>query len=343
MADFERARERMRVFYEGQDMKLSRLEKVDLREAWDSEAGAFTPWLAQEENIKLLGDIIGIELEVEAQEKEVGPFRADILCKDTGTNNWVLIENQLEKTDHTHLGQLLTYAAGLHAVTVIWISNKFTPEHRATLDWLNEITDDEFNFFGLEIELWRIGDSPIAPKFNVISQPNDWGRTVKVATARIVAENLTDTKKLQLEYWTAFREYALANSKILKPQKPLPQHWTNVAIGRSNFHMVAAVDTWDKKISVILVMGGDNAKPHYYLLEKDKKSIEVVLGIAPEWRELPTNKESHIAIRKQTDPTDRTQWSEQHKWLLEQLEKFHKVFGPRIKKLNADDYRPEES
>ena len=114
--------------------KLGKLEKVDLREIWNTEASDFTPWLAREENIEELGKEIGIELEVEGTEKDVGPFRADILCKDTIDGHWVLIENQLEKTDHTHLGQLLTYAAGLNAVTIVWIADRFTDEHRAALD-----------------------------------------------------------------------------------------------------------------------------------------------------------------------------------------------------------------
>src|SRR5947209_15269178 len=155
---------------------LGRLQTVDLREVWMNESSGFTPWLAQAENLKLLGETIGIELECEAQEKEVGPFRADILCKDTATDSWVLIENQLERTDHGHLGQLLTYAAGLEAVTIVWIAERFTEEHRATLDWLNERTEESINFFGLEVELWRIGDSAIAPKFNVVSKPNEWTR-----------------------------------------------------------------------------------------------------------------------------------------------------------------------
>src|SRR5438874_2064357 len=162
-------------------ISLGRLEKVDLRTVWTNEAGDFTPWLGREENLRLLGDAIDIELEPEAQEKYVGPFRADLLCKDAATGDWVLIENQLERTDHTHLGQLLTYAAGLQAVTIVWVAERFTDEHRATLDWLNEITDDQINFFGLEIELWRIADSPVAPKFNIVSQPNDWSRSVLAA------------------------------------------------------------------------------------------------------------------------------------------------------------------
>src|SRR6185369_6748304 len=162
-------------------IEFGRLDRVDARSAWASEASHFTPWLALPENLRLLGDTIDIELELEAQEKSVGPFRADILCKNTLNEDWVLIENQLERTDHCHLGQLLTYAAGLNAVTIVWIAERFTEEHRATLDWLNERTDEHINFFGLEVELWQIGDSPIAPKFNIISQPNDWSRTVRTA------------------------------------------------------------------------------------------------------------------------------------------------------------------
>src|SRR5688500_16692480 len=138
---------------------LGRLQSVDLRSVWASECTHFTPWLAQAENLELIGEAIGVELELEAQEKRVGPFRADILCKDTITNSWVLIENQIEPTDHCHLGQLLTYAAGLQAATIVWVAGKVREEHRAALDWLNEITGERFNFFGLEIELWRIGDS----------------------------------------------------------------------------------------------------------------------------------------------------------------------------------------
>lgn len=128
-------------------MVLSKLKKVELRDVWLNEAEYFTPWLASEENIKLLGDTIGIDLEVESQEKDVGPFRADILCKDTANDSWVLIENQLEKTDHPHLGQIITYAAGLKAVTIVWIAKQFTDEHGAAIDWLNEITDTGFKYY----------------------------------------------------------------------------------------------------------------------------------------------------------------------------------------------------
>lgn len=257
---------------------LGRLQKVELRDAWASESSDFTPWLAQEENLKLLGEAISIELELEAQEKEVGPFRADILCKDTATDNWVLIENQLERTDHTHLGQLLTYAAGLNAVTIVWIAQRFTPEHRATLDWLNEHTDEKINMFGLEIELWRIGDSQIAPKFNIISQPNDWSRTVQLAA--IGGGEVSAHKQFQLKFWTAFKQHMEEKNSFVRCQKPLPQHWTNHAIGRSGIHLVSVVSTWNSEtnnkgseLRVELYLDGPNAKQEFAALQIKQESI----------------------------------------------------------------------
>ncbi|MCA9449879.1 MAG: DUF4268 domain-containing protein, partial [Candidatus Omnitrophica bacterium] len=182
---------------------LGRLEKIELRQAWTNEARDFTPWLAQEENLALLAETIGIELELEGQEKSVGPFSADILCKDSATGDWVLIENQLERTDHTHLGQLVTYSAGLEAVKVVWIAQRFTEEHRAALNWLNEISSEGVNFFGLEIELWKIGESPLAPKFNVVCKPNDWSKTVRETADK----KLSETQEIQLAFWSEFKAF----------------------------------------------------------------------------------------------------------------------------------------
>ncbi len=323
---------------------LSRLNKVDLRTFWETEASDFTPWLAQEENIALLAETLDLGedgLEVEAQEKSVGPFRADILCKDTANGNWVLIENQLERTDHTHLGQLLTYAAGLNAVTIVWIAQRFTEEHRATLDWMNEITDDRFNFFGLEIELWRIGDSPLAPKFNMISKPNDWTRSVAGATKGLTTEKMTKTKQLQLEYWTALSESMLSSNCKIRPQKPSPQNWMTFAIGRSDFWMLAAVNTQKRNIYVTLAIGGPNAKAHFHLLEDEKEQFEKAFGDSLKWLELQNRKESRIVIEKQIDPSNKSTWTEQHQWIQEQLEKIHATFSKAVKMLNAEDYTPK--
>ena len=160
---------------------LGRLSRIDEREVWSSEAVGFTPWLAQEENLQLLADAIHMHLVLESREKPVGMFRADIIAHDVHTGHLVLIENQLERTDHGHLGQLLTYDAGLKGLSIAWVSTLFTDEHRAALDWLNEITSSSVAFFGLEMELWRIDDSAIAPKFNLVSKPNMFSKQVSRA------------------------------------------------------------------------------------------------------------------------------------------------------------------
>ena len=320
--------------------ELGQLIKVPLREFWEGEASDFTPWLADEENISLLGETIGVDLEVEAQERNVGPFRADILCKDTVTDSWVLIENQLERTNHTHLGQLLTYAAGLDAVTVVWIAEHFTEEHRAALDWLNEITAEGFSFFGLEIELWRIGGSPMAPKFNMVSHPNDWTKTVARMSP---SKELTPTNQLYLEYWTGLRDFLEQRNGVINPVEPLPQNWLGFGVGRSYFLLETTINKREKWICVDLTLRGPDAKPHFYLLEQDKVDIEEEIGAELDWEEKYGQKQSYISLSLyETDLEDRGDWDRQHQWLYEQLETFHKVFSPRVKELDASDYVPEE-
>ena len=314
---------------------LGRLEKVDLRTAWHGESTHFTPWLAQSENLKLLGDTVEIELEFEAQEKEVGPFRADILCKDTLDGSWVLIENQLERTDHTHLGQLLTYASGLETVTIIWIAQNFAEEHRATLDWLNEITNERFAFFGLEIELWRIGNSAIAPKFNIVSKPNDWSKSVRSSVVK--ATELSDVKRTQLEFWTAFKEYMDEHSQIRCP-KPAPQPWMNHSIGKSGFGLTSIASTWssdtqtwDPELRVEFYVSFAEGRKYFGLLEAQKSEIETELGQPLVWSAPPEKQTCKAFVRRPTNFLDKSQWSQQHAWLKENLEKFRLAFAARIK------------
>ena len=322
---------------------LGRLERVDLRDIWATEAQHFTPWLAREENLQILGESLAIDLEFEAQEKNVGPFRADILCKDTDNGSWVLIENQLERTDHLHLGQLLTYAAGLNVVTIVWIAANFTEEHRATLDWLNEITDDSFQFFGLEVELWRIGDSPAAPKFNIISKPNDWTRSVSKAARQIGDQPLTEVKAAQLEFWEAFKAHLEQVRSPIKAQMPLPQHWTNFGIGRSNFTLGAFLNTTEKRIGVWLYINDENAKAFFWQMHAGREAIEAELGFDLEWLELPERKSSRLVrYLYDADPLDRSRWPEYREWLRGTLEDFDRVFRPRVKVLNAEGRPLEE-
>lgn len=307
--------------------KLGRIERVDLRSIWTSEDRHFTPWLAQSENLEILGEALGIELELEAQEKDVGPFRADILCKNTAEkDSWVVIENQIEKTDHKHLGQLLTYAAGLRASTIVWISAQFSEEHRAALDWLNQLTDKTVRFFGLEVELWKIGDSPAAPRFNIVCQPNDWENTVRHAAETLADDDATPSQNLRIKYWTAFRSYLQENKSKLRPQKPSRDHWYSFGIGTSRAHTAALIITRENKIAVELTINSEDAKSIFGDLVKRKEDVEKIIGAPLDWREMPDKKASRIVLFNSVDPYDEATWPQQFSWLQSNLEKFDKAF-----------------
>lgn len=311
--------------------KFGKLEKVDLRELWNGEASDFTPWLSQEENIAELGEAIGMELEVQEQEQRVGLFRADILCRNVVTDHFVLIENQLERTDHTHLGQLMTYAAGLDAVTIIWIARNFAEEHRAALDWLNNITDESINFFGIEIEAYRIGESLPAPSFNIVAKPNDWTRSVKISTS---SGKITDTKQLQLEYWETMKKYFEDSGTFLRCPKVKPQHWMNFSLGRSNFWLSAICSVKSNFIRIDLNIAGEDAKNKFNnLRQKHELDSKAVFGESIIWDELPEAKQSIVQLRREAYVKNKNTWEEQHEWFRIHLEKLDKYFRNKIKEI----------
>lgn len=328
------------------DKQLSRLERVGLRDVWENEALNFTPWLAEPENIQLLGNVIGLELEVEAQEQSVGPFSADILCRDTASDNWVLIENQLERTDHTHLGQLMTYAAGLHAVTIVWIASRFTDEHRAAIDWLNEITANDFSFFGLEVELWRIGDSPAAPKFNIVSRPNDWSRSISGA----VNPELTDSKKTQLAFWVRFRDYLAEHDSQAKPSKPRPQTWMQYS-RIEKFSVMAYASFWDsesesydsQELRVELGTWDTSAHGVFARLHEIEDEITSKIDEPITWHEPEGMRVRRLWIRRSADLTAEDQWPEYFEWLKERIDRFQQTFKPIVAELSTGVASDRES
>lgn len=322
-------------------MSLGKLVKVDLRQVWQNEASDFTPWLAKPENLEALSETLRMQLQPIGTEHKVGEYRADLLCKDEGslTNKYVLIENQLEKTNHSHLGQILTYAAGLDAEVIIWIASKFSEEHRAALDFLNSITAENFRFFGLEVELWRIGNSDPAPKFNIVSQPNGWSKTIKEIASR--NDEVSETKQQQHEYWVDFKEFVEENSNNLRLQTPAPQHWMNFSIGRSGFWRSARVNSRDFRIAVSLQMRPSTCPSSvaFEQLLAQKEEIENEFGSQLEWAELPDKAVSIISVvAENANFMDMTKRKEQFEWLLDNLEKFDRVFRDRIRQLDLDGH-----
>lgn len=310
--------------------KLGNIQSVDLRDCWEYEDRDFTPWLAQEDNIKLLGDTIDMDLDVESQEVNVGPFRADILCKDN-YDHYVLIENQLELTDHTHLGQIMTYAAGLNAATIIWIAKEFTEEHRAALDWLNNITDDSFNFFGIEIHLIQIGDSAIAPMFKIVAKPNGWSKAVRNTNS---TSPKTTFQEKQVEYWTNLSAYVKGNH-VFRMQKPQPQAWSSVAIGVSFANLSLGilknggikVELWFNAASK-----EDNKKNYDAIKDACENKVSAQFPNAS-WNRRDDKKSSYLSVSADYNFLDEVTQEAQFKWFKSTIISFFELFQKELKKL----------
>lgn len=310
---------------------LGKLERIPLRKAWAHEAGEFTPWLAQADNLTLLAESLGLsELELVGTEHPVGDFKVDILCTDDGGK--VIIENQLEKTNHTHLGQILTYAAGVGARKVIWLAEAFRTEHVAALEFLNQHTTDELDFFAVEIELWRIGDSPMAPSFSVRVKPNDWAKTGQQNAK--AAATTTPTKQRQLKFWTGWQAWLQAKGSTLRTQKPLPQHWTNIALGRSGIHLAATVNSRENRVGMEVYIDHDNSKSMFKQLQAHQAQVDAALGAKLEWMELPDGHACRILQVRLDSPLEREdQWSAYFAWLEQAALRMSDVFRPLVKEL----------
>jgi hypothetical protein len=318
--------------------ELSRIEQVDLRDIWPSESQDFTRWLAKQENLNLLSETLQLSLEIEETEKSIGPFRADIICKDVSRDGLVVIENQLEKSDHTHLGQILAYAAGVQAQTIVWIAKEFTEQHRATFDWLNSKIGRDINFFAVKVCVWKIKDSDPAPKFEILVQPNDWSNQVAEAARKCQRENLSETEQLQFEYWTAFNEQLEGKAKSIQPKRPRSGCWIGFPIGKSKILLAAVMDSREECIRVELYLKGSDAKKYFQELRDQKSNIEREIGTELEWEGLEKALACRILLRlRNTDLSDKIDWPRQHAWMTKHLEIFKKAFEPRVRNLGLKE------
>lgn len=303
------------------------------RDIWSNEATEFTPWLAEEEHLKMLGTTIGMELELWSTEEKTESGRADIVCLESATDRKVIIENQLEKTDSDHLGRILSYASALEAKNIIWIATEFDDQYRSTIDWLNSITDDDVNFFGIEIMCFTIDNSKPAPYFKVVASPNNWKKHIK--DIQKTEEDLTETKILQQEYWQAFIQYIKEHpSKYFHPQKASAQHWMNIAIGKSGYKLSINVNSLTKELTVQFVIDNDLDKVIFDKIEQEHKNKSFT-NISPDivWRRTEGKKVSIVQLSQSYDFKDKHTQQEQFKWFSETIEKFVKFFQPIVKSL----------
>ena len=181
------------------DLKFGELKNVTLRDVWGHEANEFTPWLAA--NMERLSEAIGVPLELEGTEVAVEQFSADIVARNPADDSRVLIENQLESSDHTHLGQILTYLAGVQARTVIWIARDFDESHRSAIRWLNDHTVEPFAFFAVRVRVVQIAESPLVPLFEVLERPSGWDRSV-----RATVDDKSELSRFRREFWAFYAQ-----------------------------------------------------------------------------------------------------------------------------------------
>jgi len=345
---------------------VGRLEKIeDLKDFWNSDTQDFTPWLSI--NIELLGQVLGANLKVVSKSKEViKGYRPDLVCKERKTGRMVLVENQLEGSDEQHLGRMVMYAAGLKASKVVWIAEKFRSEHKVALNWLNAISDGSVGFYGIEIELFKIGDSPAAPQFKMVCKPGDVPKVSTVAPKEMThvrpqepekekaeereeeeeidLEGLSASKRTQYEFWRSFRDYMKQNS-FVKCSKPKPRAYMHHPIGHKGMFLASIAssynsedETYTGEVRVELNITNKDARKYYALLERQNEEIEHDMGEPLLWYIYPDTLRCKIYLRKSENIFEDKDWEPHFAWLREKLEKMHKAFNPRIAALDLEDY-----
>jgi hypothetical protein len=311
---------------------LGKFTQVPLREAWPNEGGNFTPWLAKPENLKLLAEALGLgELQDQQTEVPVGKFLIDILAVD-GYGDPVVIENQLEQTDHSHLGQLSTYLAGQEGkATIVWIAEIFRDEHRAAIDWLNANTVEDYTFFGVVVELWRIGNSPPAPRFNIVAKPNDWTRNVRDITRETSDSELAERHRTRLAYWQSFADFLRTKHSTFSIKRPTKNALYRFPLGRPGFRIMTRIGILNQNAVVGLSISRDPERAVYKMLCSQKVAIEAEFGEPLNWDEKPGNKRSLISVtRTSVNPADKSQYEDVHAWMLMEMEKFRTTFEARV-------------
>ena len=262
------------------NIELGKIHRItDLRSVWPNEASDFTKWLSDENNLSLLGEAIGVEMTLEEIESAVGSFSADIFAVESGSGRKIIIENQLEDTNHDHLGKLITYASGKGAEVIVWVVKRARDEHRQAIEWLNQHTDSSVGFFLVEIELWQIDESLKAPKFNVVERPNDWAKSMK-------KDGLNETAKLKLDFWQEFVETMKGNTSFIENfsiRKPSPHHWYDISLGCSAYHLGLTINTQKNRIAAEIYINDD--KELFWKFQQFKENIEKELQQQTEWIE----------------------------------------------------------
>lgn len=315
-------------------MELGTIQQVDLREMWPHEAADFTPWLASK--ISMLGEALGMDLEARIQEAPVGGYSLDILAHDLGSDRTVIIENQLESTNHSHLGQLLTYASGYDAGVVVWLAKEFREEHRQALDWLNQRTGEDTLFFGVVVELLKIDDSRPAVMFELAASPNEW-RKETIGTSQRAGASTSEKGERYRSFFQVLIDHLREEKKFTAARKGQTRSYYDFPSGHSGIRYSAHFKQHGRVGIALYIDRGDREvnKKIFDQLEAQGDSVESELQETLEWSRLEDRRASRIdAVRDGSIDDDDETLEEVRDWMVERLLAFKEVFGPRLAALD---------
>lgn len=301
---------------------IGKLTEIDVRVLWKHEQYDFSNWLSKEENLEYLDDILGLTLTDIEKEVYVGPYRCDLVAKDETSGVQVIIENQLEPTNHEHLGKIITYASGLDAKVIVWIVTEAREEHRSAVEWLNNNTNSGINFFLIEIHVYKIGDSEPAPKFEVIEQPNDF---VKQSKSKSGEGELNRSQSERLVFWEHFNRVVTGRGKPFNLRKVSTDHWYDVSLGTSEAHISITLVNKDGTVGIELYI--TNNKDLFDRLYEKKSEIEQQLNLGLEWLRLDNKKGSRIKYSLPgLDFDDHSNYDELMNKTIDIVEKMRDIF-----------------
>ena len=307
------------------------LKPVDLREVWPNEADNFTPWLEEPEHLSWLGEALNMKLADAKREVNVGQFRADIMCSNTADDSVVVIENQYGESDHDLLGKVLTYGIGLEARTLVWVAESFTNEHLAVINRLNAMRDENFQFFGVAVKVTEIPNSLYGVQFSVVAKPDDdiCSAVINDDCSAVINDDWRE------QFFAEFRRHLTANGSQLNRLE-----WNRNSPDYLGFDIGRWPEIWlsgwisapQRQIAANLHMKGSNAVSLFDELKNNRQEIESQFGAGLQWKKSPPwNREgAQVGVYYNTDPTGRSDWPNQFKWLRSNLEKLNEIFGPRI-------------
>jgi hypothetical protein len=313
-------------------IQLGQLSRIDPREVWVNEATRFTPWLA--ENLNRLGTVLGMDLELIRREAAVGDFAADLVARDLNRDRIVIIENQLEPTDHRHLGQLITYAAGLDADAVVWVSPILREEHRQALDWLNRRSESTVEFFGVALELIQIDQSLPAINFRLAAFPNDWGRRTKEETAK--PDDLSERRASYQTFFQALIDELRDKYRFTNQRVAQPQNWVHFSAGVAGIRYGVTFSV--NGLRTELYIDANDGKLNRVIFEAlavDRQQIEQTLGFELSWEPLDTKRACRISIYREADSLTESNREQLLAWTIEMLLKFRLALGPRLRQAVA--------